>query len=171
MVMSRQRFLRSTFPPFPRQGMCCSQAALSGKSTPQQATPIRANFQLRFTLTSPALPAGIVLRFGVPLTFFRNNTGTGGGFQGGISTDAEALTRKLLAGFLLTENPGLTEATARQIADDLFKQGFHVSVFARLRSQNITDATRDRTATPENTAIGASKINSFVIARPGRAKG
>jgi hypothetical protein len=104
-------------------------------------TPIRANFQLRLNVTSPALPTGIVLRLGVPITFFRNNTGTGGGFQGGTSVDAEALTRKLLAGFLLGENPSLTEATAAQIADDLFKQGFHVSVFARLRSQNVSDAT------------------------------
>ncbi len=38
--------------------------------------PLRANFQLRFNLTSPALPAGIILRFGVPLIFFRNNNGT-----------------------------------------------------------------------------------------------
>ncbi len=109
--------------------------------SPTTEVPLRANFQLRFEVTSPALPTSIVLRFGVPLTFFRNNTGTGGGFQGGTSTDAEALTRKLLADFLLAENASLTETTARQIADDLFRQGFHVSVFARLRSQNIGDAT------------------------------
>ena len=128
-------------PPIPSSGYVLFTSSAVWEVDPTAGTPVRANFQLRFDLTSPALPEGIVLRFGVPLTFFRNNTGTGGGFQGGISTDADPLTRKLLADFLLAENPSLTETTAGQIADDLFKQGFHVSVFARLRSQNVGEAT------------------------------
>ncbi len=104
-------------------------------------TPVRVNFQLRFEMTSPALPQGTIFRFGVPISFLRNNS-AGEVFLGGTSVDAEPLTRKLAAEFLLAENPSaLTEVTASQVADDLFRQGFHVSVFARLRSQNVADAT------------------------------
>ncbi len=102
----------------------------------------RANLQLTFALTSPALPPDVVLKFGLPLTFFRYNANsTGAVFQGGTGVDSEVYTRKLFADFLLAENSTLTEPLALGIANDLFRQGFHVSVAVRLRSQNISDAT------------------------------
>lgn len=102
----------------------------------------RANLQLTFTLTSPALAPDVVLKFGLPLTFFRYNANsTGAVFQGGTGVDSEVFSRKLLADLLLTENSTLTEPLALGIADDLFRQGFHVSVAVRLRSQNISEAT------------------------------
>ncbi len=103
-------------------------------------TPVRANFQLVFDLTSPALPPNVVLRFGVPLTRLRNNTGTVGAVLAGPGGDSEVFTRKLLAAFLLAENPSLTEVASRQIIDLMFEQGFHVSVSAQLKSQNVGDA-------------------------------
>jgi hypothetical protein len=106
------------------------------------AAPVRANFQLRFIVTSPALPPGINLGFGVLLTLFRRNSnGAGGGFEGGTAEDSEVMTRKTFADFLQFDNPSLTAGNAAQIADGLFQQGFHVSVFARLRSQNVSSAT------------------------------
>ncbi len=103
-------------------------------------TPVRATFMLRFELTSPALPSGVNLRYAVPLTWFRNNLGTAGGFQGGNGVDSEVITRKDLADLLISGNPGLTEPIAGAIIDDLFARGFHVSVHTQLRSQNVTDA-------------------------------
>jgi hypothetical protein len=106
------------------------------------AAPVRANFQLRFIVTSPALPPGINLGFGVLLTLFRRNSnGAGGGFEGATAEDSEVMTRKTFADFLQFDNPSLTAGNAAQIADGLFQQGFHVSVFARLRSQNVSSAT------------------------------
>lgn len=103
--------------------------------------PERANFQLRFDVTSPAFPPGIVLHYAVPLTNYLNNVTTAGGIQGGTGVDSEALTRNFLAQFLAAENASLTALTAGQIADDMFRQGFHVSVFARLaKARNVTDA-------------------------------
>ncbi len=107
-------------------------------------TPVRANFQLRFDLTSPGLPSGVILRFSVPLSLYRNNTGTGGGWTGGTGVDSEVLTRDLLAKYLALEN-GLDEAMANTIIGDVFRHGFHVSVSSQLRSQNVTDAVASNT--------------------------
>lgn len=104
--------------------------------------PLRAIFQLRFNLTSPALPPDIVLNFGSVLSnFLRTNKALDEGFEGGTATEAVVFDRKLFADFLQARNPSLTEAAAMQIAGELFNQGFHVSVFARLTSRNISDAT------------------------------
>lgn len=103
--------------------------------------PERANFQLRFNVTSTALPPGISLHYVVPLTNYFNNVTTAAGFLGGTGTDSEVLTRNYIAQFLLAENPSLTSESAKQVANDLFRQGFHVSVFARLaKCRNVTDA-------------------------------
>jgi hypothetical protein len=103
--------------------------------------PVRAAFTLRFNITSPALPPGVTLHFGVPMTNFRHSTnGSGESFEGGTAEDSEVLTRKTFADFILAENPSLTSDDAAQIADALFQQGFHVSVFARLVSRNISGA-------------------------------
>ncbi len=102
--------------------------------------PVRANFQLLFNVTSPALPSNVVLRYAVPLTRFRNNTGTVGAVQAGTGVDSEVYTRSLLEGFLRAENPGLTEDASKQIVDLLFELGFHVSVSAELKSQNVEDS-------------------------------
>jgi len=104
--------------------------------------PVRALFVLNFKITSPALPAGISLAFGVLMTNFRHsNNGSGESFEGGTADDTEVVTRKFLADFLVLENSTLTADTAAQIADALFQQGFHVSASARLRSRNISSAT------------------------------
>ncbi len=103
-------------------------------------TPVRANFQLLFNVTSPVLPSNVVLHYAVPLTRFRNNTGTVGSVQAGTGVDSEVYTRSLLADFLRAENPGLTEDASKQIVDLLFEQGFHVSVSAQLKSQNVADS-------------------------------
>lgn len=106
------------------------------------AAPVRASFQLRFVITSPALPPGIVLRFGALITNFRHsNNGSGVSFEGGTGEDSEVLTRQTFADLLQLENPTLTAAEAAQIIDGLFQQGFHVSVTARLTSRNVTSAT------------------------------
>jgi hypothetical protein len=106
------------------------------------AAPVRALFVLRFNITSPALPPGIHFTFGVLMTNFRHsNNGSGVSFEGGTAEDSEPVTREVFADFLLAENPSLTAADAARIADDLFKKGFHVSVFARLASRNISSAT------------------------------
>ena len=103
------------------------------------AALVRAFFTLRFDITSPALPPGIVMRFGVLMTNFRHsNNGSGVSFEGGTAEDSEVLTREFFAAFLLAENPTLTAADAAQIADRLFQQGFHVSVNARLLSRNVS---------------------------------
>ena len=107
------------------------------------AAPVRAFFRLRFTLSSPAMPPGVTLTFGVPMADFRHsNNGNGESLEGGNTNDTEVITREVFASFLLGENPGvLTAQTAAQVADGMFKQGFHVSISARLNSRNITDAT------------------------------
>ncbi len=107
--------------------------------------PVRANFMLRVELTSPAFPTGMALRYAVPMTLYRNNTGTGGGWQGGTGVDSEVYTRDLLAKFLVAGNEGMSETAARAIIDDVFRTGFHVSVSSQLRSQNVTDAIASNT--------------------------
>jgi hypothetical protein len=104
--------------------------------------PVRAFFVLRLGVTSPALPPGVNLSFGVLMTNFRHsNNGSGVSIEGGTADDTEVVTRKFFADFLLLENPTLTADTAAQTADDLFKQGFHVSISARLTSRNVSSAT------------------------------
>lgn len=104
--------------------------------------PVRAFFDLRFSITSPALPPGINMRFGVLITNFgHNNNGSGVSFEGGTAEDSEVLTRKTFADLLLGANPTLTAGDAAQIAGGLFQQGFHVSVSARLVSRNVSSAT------------------------------
>ena len=104
--------------------------------------PVRAAFNLRFDVTSPALPPGVVFHFAVPMTnFFHSMNGSGASFEGGTAEDSEVITRKTVADFILAENPSLTANDAAQIADELFEQGFHVSVSARLVSRNISSAT------------------------------
>jgi len=107
------------------------------------AAPVRALFRLRFVVSSPAMPPGVILRFTVPMADFRHsNNGNGESLEGGNTNDTEVIHREDFANFLLGENPGLlTEQTAAQVADGMFKQGFHVSISARLNSRNIIDAT------------------------------
>jgi hypothetical protein len=106
------------------------------------AAPVRALFVLQVNVTSPALPSGTTLGFGVLLTnFFRSNNGNGESSEGGTVNDTEVVTRANFAVFLQAENPGITDAQAIQVTDALFKQGFHVSITARLNSRNIFDAT------------------------------
>ena len=127
---------------------------------------MRISFQLRFEVASPALPPGVIFRFGVPI-LFRGNASAGEGFLGGTSVDAEPLTRKLVAEFLLAENPStLTAATAAEVSDALFKQGFHVSVFARLRSQNVADATVGNPNVAFFTQPGSQEGLSATIGSP-----
>jgi hypothetical protein len=107
------------------------------------AAPVIARFRLSFTITGAALPPGVILTFSVPLAgFTHSNNGNGESTESANTNDTEVVTRDLFASFLLSENPGLlTETSAAQVADELFKQGFHVSVFTRLNSRNIIDAT------------------------------
>jgi hypothetical protein len=107
------------------------------------AAPVIATFRLSFTITGAALPPGVILTFSVPLAgFTHSNNGNGESTESANTNDTEVVTRDLFASFLLSENPGLlTETSAAQVADELFKQGFHVSVFTRLNSRNIIDAT------------------------------
>jgi hypothetical protein len=75
-----------------------------------------------------------------PMTNFRHSiNGSGESFEGGSASGEGVLTRQTLAGFLRTEN-SIDAATAAQIADGFFQQGFHVSVSAQLTSRNITSA-------------------------------
>jgi hypothetical protein len=128
--------------------------------------PVRIIFQLRFEVTSPALPPGVIFRFGVPMLFLGNSS-AGEDFLGGTTVDAEPLTRKLAAEFLLAENPStLTAATAAQVADALFRQGFHVSVFARLRSRNVADATVSNPNVAFFTQPGSQEGLSATIGSP-----
>jgi hypothetical protein len=129
-------------PPVPSSGyLHFSSTAIWEVDTTADA-PVRAAFTLRFVITSPALPAGILMHFGVPMTNFRHsNNGSGVSFEGGTAEDSEVITRKNFADFLQFENAGLSAGDAAQIADGLFQQGFHVSVFARLSSRNISNAT------------------------------
>jgi hypothetical protein len=107
------------------------------------AAPVIARFRLSFTITGDALPPGVILTFAVPMAgFTHSNNGNGESLESGNTNDTEVVTRDLFASFLLSENPGLlTQTSAAQVADALFKQGFHVSVFTRLNSRNIVDAT------------------------------
>ncbi len=129
-------------PPNPSSGFLLFTGTAVWSVSLTANAPLRANFQLRFNITSPALPSGIGLRFAVPLTnILRTNNGSGVGFEGGTANDTEVLSRKFFADFLLAQNNALTADTATEIADQLFRQGFHVSVLGRLTSRNISDAT------------------------------
>src|SRR5215472_10105138 len=103
------------------------------------ATPVTADFTLRFKITSPALPPGIVMHFSAVMTNFQHSNSGAFDIEGGTAQDIEVLPRKTFADFLLAENPTLTAADAAHIADGLFEQGFHVSVSARLVSMNAGD--------------------------------
>lgn len=107
------------------------------------AAPVSAQFRLRFDVTSPALPPGVILTFSVPMAgFSHSNNGNGESLESGNTNDTEVVTRDVFASFLLGENPGLlTQTSAAQVADALFQQGFHASVSTRLNSRNIIDAT------------------------------
>jgi hypothetical protein len=107
------------------------------------AAPVSAFFRLRFIVTSPAMPPGVVLTFSaVMANFSHSNNGNGESLESGTADDTEVVTRDVFASFLLSENPGtLNAVTAGQVADGMFQQGFHVSVIARLNSRNITAAT------------------------------
>ena len=103
--------------------------------------PVRAVFFWRFDFSSPALPPDMLLHAFSPMTNFRHsNNGSGESFEGGSASGEVVLTRQTLAGFLQSENP-IDAATAAQIADGFFQQGFHVSVSAQLTSRSITSAT------------------------------
>ena len=102
--------------------------------------PVRAVFFWRFDFSSPALPPDMLLHIFSPMTNFRHsNNGSGESFEGGSASGEVVLTRQTLAGFLQSENP-IDAATAAQIADGFFQQGFHVSVSVQLTSRNITSA-------------------------------
>src|SRR5262249_9789192 len=98
------------------------------------AAPVRAFLRLRFFLSSPAMPPGVILTVSSAMAdFFHGNNGNGQSLEGGDASETGVITRQDFASFLLGENPGLlTEQTAAQVADGMFKQGFHVSVVARL---------------------------------------
>ena len=121
------------------------------------AAPVRAFFRLRFVVTSPAFPAGVGLNFAVPMAnFLHSNNGNGESLESSNTNDTEVLTRETFAAFLLAENSGTLNAqSAAQVADDMFKHGFHVSVSTRLNSRNITDAT----VVNPNVAIFAGRAN------------
>jgi hypothetical protein len=125
-------------PPIPSSGYVqfTSSAVWQVWYTPE--IPTRANLFLRIELTSPSLPSSIM--FAVPLAWYQNNSSSAQGFQGGTGVDSEVITRGILAKNLLAKDPGLTESMAKAMIDQLFKHGFHVSVKAQLRSQNVTDA-------------------------------
>jgi hypothetical protein len=130
-------------PPMPKSSYVLLSANTFWQVDTTAAAPVSAIFRLRFTLSSPALPPGVILTFAVPLAgFTHSNNGNGESQESANTNDTEVVTRDLFANFLLSENPGLlTQTSAAQVADELFKQGFHVSVFTRLSSRNIIDAT------------------------------
>jgi hypothetical protein len=130
-------------PPMPSSGYVLFTSAAFWEVDTTAAAPVRAFFRLRFTLSSPAMPPGATMFFSVPMADFRHsNNGNGESLEGGTADDTEVMTREVFAAFLLGENPGLlTEQSAAQVADGMFKRGFHVSISARLNSRNITDAT------------------------------
>jgi len=130
-------------PPMPKSSYTLVSANAFWQVDTTAAAPVIATFRLRFVVTSPALPAGVILTFSVPLAgFTHSNNGNGESSESANTNDTEVLTRDIFANFLLAENPGLlTQASAAQVADALFKQGFHVSVSTRLNSQNIVDAS------------------------------
>ncbi len=132
-------------PPIPTSGYVQFTSSVVWQVFFTPDAPVRTNFMLRFELTSAAFPSGMGIRFVVPMTLYRNNAGTGVGFQGGTGVDSEVYTRDLLTKFLVAGNEGLSEAAARSIIDDVFRTGFHVSVSAQLRSQNVTDAVASNT--------------------------
>src|SRR5215472_9153251 len=107
--------------------------------TPPNPAVLATDFTLRFKITSPALPPGIVMHFSAVMTNFQHSNSGAFDIEGGTAQDIEVLPRKTFADFLLAENPTLTAAEAAHIADGLFEQGFHVSVSARLVSMNAGD--------------------------------
>lgn len=129
-------------PAMPSSGYALISSTAVWEVDTTAAAPVRAFFVLRLGITSPALPPGVTLAFGELMTNFRHsNNGSGVSIEGGTANDTELITRKFFADFLLAENPTLTADAAAQIADNLFKQGYHVSVSARLTSRNVTSAT------------------------------
>jgi hypothetical protein len=130
-------------PPMPKSAYVLLSANAFWQVDTTAAAPVIATFRLRFAITSPALPPGVILTFAVPLAgFTHSNNGNGESTESANTNDTEVVTRDLFASFLLSENPGLlTQTSAAQVADALFKQGFHASVSTRLNSRNIIDAT------------------------------
>jgi hypothetical protein len=130
-------------PPMPKSAYTLISANAFWQVDTTAAAPVIATFRLRFVVSGPALPAGVILTFSVPLAgFTHSNNGNGESSESANTNDTEVITRDVFASFLLSENPGLlTQTSAAQVADALFKQGFHVSVTTRLNSQNIFDAT------------------------------
>ena len=145
-------------PAMPSSGYALISSTAVWEVDTTAAAPVRAFFVLRLGITSPALPSGVTLVFGELMTNFRHsNNGSGVSIEGGTANDTEVITRKFFADFLLAENPTLTADAAAQIADNLFKQGYHVSVSARLTSRNVTSAT-------------VSNPNVAFLAQPGSAE-
>ncbi|HKD80347.1 MAG TPA: hypothetical protein VKH81_11690 [Candidatus Angelobacter sp.] len=129
-------------PPMPSSGYVLFSSNVFWTVDTTAAAPVRAFFPLRHIITSPAMPPGIVLVFSVPMAnILHSSNGNGESLESGNTNDTEVITRDIFAQFLLAENPSLTQTSAAQIADALFKQGFHVSVSTRLNSRNIIDAT------------------------------
>jgi hypothetical protein len=130
-------------PPMPKSAYVLLNTNAVWQVDTTAVAPVSATFRLRFNVSSPAFPPGVILTFSVPLAgFFHSNNGNGESSESGNANDTEVVTRDVFASFLLSENPGLLDQTsAGQVADAMFKQGFHVSVFARLNSRNIIDAT------------------------------
>jgi hypothetical protein len=142
-------------PPMPSSGGVLISANAFWQVDTTGAAPVQALFRLRFILSSPAMPPGVILTFSVPMAnFLHSNNGNGESLEGANTNDTELITRDVFASFLLSENPDLlTDASAAQVADGLFKHGFHVSVSTRLNSRNIIDAT----VTNPNVAFFAEK--------------
>jgi len=154
-VINSPEIMALDVPPMPKSAYVLLSANTFWQVDTTAAAPVSAIFRLRFTITSPALPPGVVLNFAVPLAgFTHSNNGNGESLESGNTNDTEVVTRDLFASFLLSENPGLlTQTSAAQVADALFKQGFHASVFTRLNSRNIIDAT----VTTPNVAFFSEK--------------
>ena len=154
-VINSPEIMALDVPPMPKSAYVLLSANAFWQVDTTAAAPVIATFRLRFNITSPALPPGVVLAFAVPLAgFTHSNNGNGESLESGNTNDTEVVTRDLFASFLLSENPGLlTQTSAAQVADELFKQGFHASVFTRLNSRNIIDAT----VTTPNVAFFSEK--------------
>ena len=142
-IINSPEIIALDVPPMPKSAYALLNSNVFWEVDTTAAAPVIAIYRLRFSISSPALPPGVVLNFAVPLAgFTHSNNGNGESLESGNTNDTEVITRDLFASFLLSENPDLlTQTSAAQVADALFKQGFHASVFTRLNSRNIVDAT------------------------------